>query len=43
MLWGAQDTEHARIHAFDESVDPGEIERMIAAQVLLLRRLGEQG
>lgn len=43
VLWGAQDTEHARIHASDESVDPGEIERMIAAQVLLLRRLGEQG
>lgn len=43
VLWGAQDTEHARIHASDESVDPGEIERMIAAQVLLLRRLGTQG
>jgi acetylornithine deacetylase/succinyl-diaminopimelate desuccinylase-like protein len=41
VLWGAQDTEHARIHASDESVDPGELERMIAAQVLLLHRLGE--
>lgn len=41
VLWGVQDTEHARIHASDESVDPDELERMIAAQVLLLRRLGE--
>lgn len=43
VLWGAQDTEHARIHASDESVDPGELERMIAAQVLLLNRLAERG
>ncbi|GAA1651446.1 M20/M25/M40 family metallo-hydrolase [Microbacterium flavum] len=42
VLWGAQDTEHARIHASDESVDPAELERMIAAQVLLLRRLGAE-
>ena len=41
VLWGAQDTEHARIHASDESVDPAELERMIASQVLLLHRLGE--
>lgn len=42
VLWGVQDTEHARIHASDESVDPAELERMIAAQVLLLTRLGEK-
>ena len=28
VLWGAQDTEHARIHASDESVDPAELERL---------------
>lgn len=43
VLWGAQDTEHARIHACDESVDPAELERMIASQVLLLHRLAEAG
>lgn len=43
VLWGAQDTEHARIHASDESVDPAELERMIASQVLLLHRLVEAG
>ena len=43
VLWGAQDTEHARIHASDESVDPAELERMIASQVLLLHRLAEAG
>ncbi len=43
VLWGAQDTEHARIHASDESVDSAELERMIASQVLLLHRLAEAG
>lgn len=43
VLWGAQDTERARIHASDESVDPAELERMIASQVLLLHRLAEAG
>ncbi|MFE4196693.1 M20/M25/M40 family metallo-hydrolase [Paenarthrobacter sp. NPDC056912] len=40
VLWGAEDTAEANIHASNESVDPGEIERMIAAQTLLLLRLG---
>ena len=40
LLWGAQDTARARIHASDESVDPAEIERMIVAEVVLLERLG---
>lgn len=39
VLWGAQDTEHARIHASDESVDPAELERMTAAQALFLTKL----
>lgn len=40
ILWGAEDTAEANIHAADESVDPGEISRMIAAQTLLLSQLG---
>jgi len=40
ILWGAEDTAAANIHASNESVDPGEIERMIATQTLLLQRLG---
>ena len=39
ILWGAEDTAKARIHASDESVDPAEIEAMILAQVLLLQEL----
>jgi acetylornithine deacetylase/succinyl-diaminopimelate desuccinylase-like protein len=41
ILWGAEDMAAARIHASDESVDPGEIERLIVAQALLLQRLAE--
>jgi acetylornithine deacetylase/succinyl-diaminopimelate desuccinylase-like protein len=41
ILWGAEDTAKARIHASDESVDPAEIEAMILAQVLLLQDLSE--
>ncbi|MGX5695956.1 M20/M25/M40 family metallo-hydrolase [Agromyces soli] len=37
ILWGAEDTAQSRIHASDESVDPGEIERMIVAQTLFVR------
>ena len=37
VLWGAEDTAQARIHASDESVDPQEIERMIVAQTLFIR------
>ncbi|GAA2007232.1 M20/M25/M40 family metallo-hydrolase [Nakamurella flavida] len=40
ILWGAEDTALARIHASNESVDPAEIERMVAAQVVALQRLG---
>ncbi|WP_214468213.1 M20/M25/M40 family metallo-hydrolase [Microbacterium flavescens] len=36
ILWGAEDTAKARIHASDESVDPQEIERMIVAQVAFI-------
>lgn len=39
LLWGAEDTAQSRIHASDESVDPAEIERMIAAQTLFIRNL----
>src|SRR6478735_3998952 len=38
LLWGAEDTAKARIHASDESVDPAEIARMIAAQVLFIEK-----
>ncbi|GAA1964723.1 M20/M25/M40 family metallo-hydrolase [Agromyces allii] len=38
LLWGAEDTAKSRIHASDESVDPGEIQRMIAAQVGFIRK-----
>jgi acetylornithine deacetylase/succinyl-diaminopimelate desuccinylase-like protein len=39
ILWGAEDTAKARIHASDESVDPAEIEAMILVQVILLEEL----
>ncbi|GAA1512255.1 acetylornithine deacetylase/succinyl-diaminopimelate desuccinylase-like protein [Agromyces terreus] len=42
VLWGAEDTAQSRIHASDESVDPGEIERMIAAQTLFIQEVGSQ-
>jgi len=41
ILWGAEDMALSRIHASNESVDPREIEKMITAQVLALRQLGE--
>jgi acetylornithine deacetylase/succinyl-diaminopimelate desuccinylase-like protein len=41
ILWGAEDVAKSRIHGADESVDPSEIEHMIAAQVLLLQHLAE--
>lgn len=41
ILWGAEDFAQSRIHAANESVDPGEIERMIAATLLFLTRLAE--
>ncbi|QEO14011.1 M20/M25/M40 family metallo-hydrolase [Agromyces intestinalis] len=39
ILWGAEDTAKARIHASDESVDPKEIERMIVAQTRFIQKL----
>lgn len=39
VLWGAEDTKQSRIHASDESVDPDEIKRMIAAQTLFVRHV----
>ena len=41
VLWGAEDTAQSRIHASDESVDPGEIERMVAAQTMFIVKLAE--
>jgi acetylornithine deacetylase/succinyl-diaminopimelate desuccinylase-like protein len=41
VLWGPEDTASARIHSSDESVDPGEIQRMVVAQALLLQHLGD--
>lgn len=41
VLWGAEDVARSRIHGSDESVDPTEIERLIAAEAMLLRDLGE--
>jgi acetylornithine deacetylase/succinyl-diaminopimelate desuccinylase-like protein len=41
ILWGAEDTAKARIHASNESVDPAEIEAMILAQVLLIQELAQ--
>jgi acetylornithine deacetylase/succinyl-diaminopimelate desuccinylase-like protein len=43
ILWGAEDTAKARIHASDESVDPAEIEAMTLAQVFLLQDLARAG
>jgi hypothetical protein len=39
ILWGAEYTAKARIHASNESVDPAEIEAVILAQVILLQEL----
>jgi acetylornithine deacetylase/succinyl-diaminopimelate desuccinylase-like protein len=39
ILWGAQDSDLARIHAANESVDLGEIEKLALAEALLLEGL----
>ena len=39
MLWGAQDSDLARIHAANESVDLDEIEGIALAEALFLRAL----
>ena len=41
LLFGAEDLAEARIHGGDESVDPGELERMIVAEALTLRYFAE--
>ena len=41
ILYGAEDVALSRIHGPDESVDPLEIERMLAAQALALHFLAE--
>jgi acetylornithine deacetylase/succinyl-diaminopimelate desuccinylase-like protein len=40
VLWGAQDSDLARIHAANESVDLDEIAKIALAEALLLRELG---
>ena len=40
VIWGPGD-EHSRVHAANESLDLGELERMIVAETLLLEKLGE--
>jgi acetylornithine deacetylase/succinyl-diaminopimelate desuccinylase-like protein len=39
ILWGAEDTAKAHIHAPQESVDPDEIRRLITTQVKFLENL----
>ncbi len=43
VIWGCADLASSRIHGPDESVDIGELERMIVAQALLLNELGARG
>lgn len=40
VLWGAQDADHAKIHAANESVSLDEVSRIALAEALLLRELG---
>ncbi|HET9985249.1 MAG TPA: M20/M25/M40 family metallo-hydrolase [Longimicrobiales bacterium] len=39
VIWGAADRADARCHALDESVDPGEIERLVLAEAVFLEAL----
>jgi len=39
VLWGAQDSDHANIHAANESVDLGEIAKIALAEALFLGEL----
>jgi acetylornithine deacetylase/succinyl-diaminopimelate desuccinylase-like protein len=41
VLWGAQDSDLAQIHAANESVDLTEIEKLALAEALLLAELGD--
>ena len=40
IIWGPGD-ERSQVHAANESLDLGELERMIVAEALLLEKLGE--
>ena len=40
VLWGAQDSDLARIHAANESVDLDEVAKIALAEALLLEQLG---
>ena len=40
VIWGPGD-QHSQVHAANESLDLGELERMIVAETLLLEKLGE--
>jgi cysteinylglycine-S-conjugate dipeptidase len=42
VMWGAQDSERARIHAPDESVDLAEVGRIALAEAILLDELASQ-
>jgi acetylornithine deacetylase/succinyl-diaminopimelate desuccinylase-like protein len=42
VLWGCEDMALSRIHGTNESVDIGEMERLILAQSLLIQILGNQ-
>jgi cysteinylglycine-S-conjugate dipeptidase len=41
VLWGAQDSDHARIHAANESVSLDEVASIALAEALLLRELAD--
>jgi acetylornithine deacetylase/succinyl-diaminopimelate desuccinylase-like protein len=41
ILWGAEDASCSRIHGTNESVDIGELERLIVAQSLFLQLMGK--
>jgi acetylornithine deacetylase/succinyl-diaminopimelate desuccinylase-like protein len=43
VLWGAQDADHAKIHAANESVSLDEVCRIALAEALLLRELNVNG
>lgn len=43
VLWGAQDSDAAQIHAANESVDLDELEAIARTEALLLSQLGGQG
>ena len=40
LIWGASD-HRSNIHSIDESVDLGDLERMVVGEALFLQALGE--